>query len=77
MKVYPLFKQFFDVSSASVALLLLSPILLITAILIKIDSKGPVIFKQQRLGRYGKPFWMYKFRSMTVGAENQGSGVYS
>ncbi len=51
--------------------------MLIIAILIKIDSKGPVIFKQQRIGKNGKVFNIYKFRSMCVGAENKGSGVYS
>lgn len=58
-------------------LIILSPILLIVAIAIKIESPGPVIFKQTRLGRYGKPFTIYKFRSMCVGAEKKGSGQYS
>lgn len=50
----------------------------IIAILIKIDDpKSPVIFKQERLGKNGKIYWMYKFRSMRVGAEHTGSGVYS
>ncbi len=77
MKIYPIVKRTFDVCFASVAFIVLLPILLITAAIIKIDSKGPAIFKQKRLGRGGKPFWIYKFRSMTVGAEKQGSGVYS
>jgi sugar transferase EpsL len=51
---------------------------LIIAIAIKIDDpKGPVIFKQERLGKNGHVYWMYKFRSMKVGAEHTGSGVYS
>lgn len=62
---------------ALIALIILSPILFIVALLIKIDSKGPVIFKQERLGVNGVAFKMYKFRSMCVGAEKQGSGVYS
>lgn len=62
---------------ALVAIVILSPILLIVAIFIKIDSKGPVIFKQERLGVNGVPFKIWKFRSMCVGAEKQGSGVYS
>ncbi len=66
-----------DLTIAGLSTILLSPILLLVAIAIKTDSKGPVIFKQQRLGMHGKPFWIYKFRSMTVGAEKQGSGVYS
>ena len=52
----------------------LFPIMLITAVAIKIDSSGPMIFKQKRLGLSGKPFTMYKFRSMSVGAEL--GGVY-
>ena len=50
----------------------------IVAIMIKLeDPKGPVVFKQERIGQYGKVYWMYKFRSMKVGAEHTGSGVYS
>ncbi|MGN0572531.1 MAG: sugar transferase [Acutalibacteraceae bacterium] len=50
----------------------------VIAIMIKIDDpKGPVIFKQERLGKNGKVYTMYKFRSMKVGAEHTGSGVYS
>lgn len=51
--------------------------MLITAIAIKLDSPGPVIFKQERLGKGGKVFKMLKFRSMVVNAEHTGSGVYS
>lgn len=75
--MYPVFKRSFDICVAFVALVVLSPILLIVAVSIKIDSKGPIIFKQQRLGVGGVPFNMYKFRSMCVGAEKQGTGVYS
>lgn len=51
---------------------------IIIAIMIKLDDpKGPVIFKQERIGQYGKVYWMYKFRTMKVGAEHTGSGVYS
>ena len=62
---------------SSTALLLLSPVLLITAIAVKLESKGPVIFKQDRLGKGGKVFKIYKFRSMCQNAEHTGSGVYS
>ena len=69
--MYPIFKRTIDFIIAGVALILLSPFLLITAILIKLDSKGPVIFKQERLGKNGVPFKIWKFRSMCVGAEKQ------
>ena len=75
--MYSIFKRTLDFIIAGVALIVLSPFLLITAILIKIDSKGPVIFKQERLGKNGVPFKIWKFRSMCVGAEKQGTGVYS
>lgn len=71
------FKRIFDVIASLLMLILLSPILLIVAITIKIDSKGPVIFKQERIGKGGKVFRIYKFRSMCVNAEHTGSGVYS
>ena len=70
-------KRVFDIFFGILLFVLLIPLLLITAIVIRIDSKGHVIFKQQRLGQNGKPFWMYKFRSMVVGAEKIGTGVYS
>lgn len=62
------------------SLLLLSiawPILIVAAILIKLDSKGPIIFKQERIGLNGRVFQMLKFRSMQVNSEHTGSGVYS
>ena len=63
---------------AAVGIICFSWLYLILAIEIKIDDpKGPVIFKQERLGKNGKVYWMYKFRSMKVGAEHTGSGVYS
>ncbi len=71
------FKRFLDVFISVIALIVVSPFMLITAILIKAESPGPVIFKQQRLGKDGQVFWIYKFRSMCVGAEQTGSGVYS
>ena len=70
------FKRFFDIIFAILALILTSPILLITAIAIKIESKGPVIFVQKRVGKNGKVYNMYKFRSMCVGAEQQEGGVF-
>ncbi len=75
--MYSIFKRTIDFIIAGVALIVLSPFLLITAILIKLDSNGPIIFKQERLGKNGVPFKIWKFRSMCVGAEKQGTGVYS
>ena len=65
-----------DILFAFIGLIVLILPLLIVALIIKIDSKGPVIFKQQRVGKNGKVYWMYKFRSMCVGAEQQEGGVY-
>lgn len=67
-----------DVIIAVAGLLLFLWVYLLIAIAIKIeDPKGPVIFAQERLGKNGEIYWMYKFRSMKVGAEHTGSGVYS
>lgn len=55
-----------DLFGAVVALILFSPVMLITAIVIKVTSPGPLIFKQERIGLKNKPFYMYKFRSMVV-----------
>lgn len=74
---YRTVKRFLDVTASFLGLVLLSPLLLAVSILIKIDSRGPVIFRQTRIGRNGKVFEIYKFRSMCVGAEKTGSGVYS
>ena len=75
--MYKFFKRGADILISLLGLIILSPVLAITALCIKIDSKGPVIFKQQRLGKDGKVFEILKFRSMCVGAEHTGSGVYS
>ena len=70
------FKRFFDVFVSLVGLVLTSPILLIIAIAVKLESKGPVIFKQDRVGKGGKVYKMYKFRSMCTGAEQMAGGVF-
>ena len=75
--MYKSVKRFFDFTLALMALIVLSPVMFVVAIIIKITSPGPVIFKQKRIGLDGKVFEIYKFRSMVVGAESQGSGVYS
>ena len=59
-------KRSVDLFGAVVALILFSPVMLITAIVIKVTSPGPLIFKQERIGLKNKPFYMYKFRSMVV-----------
>ena len=75
--MYKTIKRVFDFIIALGALICLSPVMLVVAILIKLTSEGPVIFKQERIGKDGKVFEIYKFRSMCVDAEKQGSGVYS
>lgn len=66
VQAYHYVKRGLDVFIAATALVALSPVLLATSIAIKLDSKGPVIFKQKRTGKDGKEFDLYKFRSMTV-----------
>ena len=70
-------KRAIDTVIALLMLIILSPLLLITAAAIKLDSKGPIIFKQKRIGLHGKEFFILKFRSMAVDSEHTGSGVYS
>ncbi len=65
-------KRLFDILASGVGLLVLSPLFLVVAIWIKCDSKGPVFYKQQRVGRGNKDFWLYKFRSMRPGSDKQG-----
>ena len=75
--MYKFFKRFFDIAASLTAIVVLSPLMLVTAVAVKLDSKGPVIFKQERLGLKGKVFNIYKFRSMCCGAEHMGTGQYS
>jgi len=65
-------KRAFDLLVASTALLLLWPLLLVIAIMVKLDSPGPAIYRGERTGRYGKTFHILKFRSMVVDAESLG-----
>ena len=67
--VYRFFKRTFDIILSVIALIVLSPVFLIIAIFIKCDSRGPVFFKHHRIGKNGKPFGMYKFRSMVCDAD--------
>jgi lipopolysaccharide/colanic/teichoic acid biosynthesis glycosyltransferase len=72
-RFYPVFYAFVrraaDIAVSLLLIILLSPLFIIAAVLIKIDSRGPVIFKHVRLGRDSRPFMFYKFRSMRRGAE--------
>ncbi|UTW64698.1 sugar transferase [bacterium SCSIO 12741] len=70
-------KRFFDVIISILAMILLSPVYLITGIVIKITSPGPVFYSHQRIGIQGKPFTMYKFRSMRQDAESNGPQLSS
>jgi lipopolysaccharide/colanic/teichoic acid biosynthesis glycosyltransferase len=63
---YEWFKSVFDRVAAGVGLVLLAPIFAIVAIAIRLDDPGPVIFRQQRVGKHGRPFVFYKFRTMRV-----------
>jgi exopolysaccharide biosynthesis polyprenyl glycosylphosphotransferase len=68
-KINAQLKRIFDFIFALVALVFISPLLLITAIAIKLDSPGPVFYKQLRVGKRGKQFYCYKFRSMVINAD--------
>ncbi len=63
-------KRLMDVVLSIIAIILFLPLFIVLSILIKKSSKGPVIYKQERIGRFGKPFYIYKLRSMVEGAEN-------
>lgn len=76
-KKYIAFKRGIDIVVSGIGLIIVSPIMLLTAILIKIDSPGKVLFMQERIGKDGKVFKIAKFRSMCTGAEYTGTGVYS
>ncbi|HRI18720.1 MAG TPA: sugar transferase, partial [Burkholderiaceae bacterium] len=65
-------KRLFDLLGASAALLLLAPLMLALALWILLDSGGPVFYRQQRVGRFGRPFRIHKFRTMRPDADRQG-----
>lgn len=68
-------KRVFDIVISLILLIVFSPLFLIISLLIKIDSKGPVFYRQSRITRYGKEFRIFKFRTMIVGADKKGSLV--
>lgn len=65
--------RFFDVFFSFYGLCLLSPVFVLISLIIKIDSKGPVFYKQKRVGIFGNDFYLYKFRSMYVDSEKKGN----
>jgi lipopolysaccharide/colanic/teichoic acid biosynthesis glycosyltransferase len=65
-------KRLFDLVASGLGLLLLAPMLLAIALAIKLESPGPVFFRQERVGRFGKPFRIHKFRTMVTDAERRG-----
>lgn len=69
-------KRFLDIFFAALLVVILSPLMIVIAILIKIEDRGPVFFKQERLGKDGKTFLLYKFRTMVENAEKQGAGIF-
>ncbi|MGG7152307.1 sugar transferase [Clostridium neonatale] len=75
-KIYSIMKKIIDVTFSTMGLILLSPIFFIVSIFIKCESKGPIIFFQERVGLNGKMFKMYKFRSMVVNAEELKEKLY-
>ena len=69
-------KRLIDFFAAWVCLIVFSPLFLICYFAIKREDGGPAIFKQERIGRFGRPFYIYKFRSMVVDAEKDGPALY-
>ena len=73
--LYPTFKRAFDICLAAAGLLLVLPCFAVVAILMKLTDRGPIFYRQTRIGRLGKPFTIWKFRTMVVGAEKIGALV--
>lgn len=74
-KFYLIMKRFYDIVCSLILLLILSPIILVLSITIKFDSKGPIFYRQERITKYGKKFRIFKFRTMVVNADKQGTLV--
>lgn len=70
-------KRVFDLLASAAALLLLAPVYITLSILVRMDSPGPIFFRQERIGKHGRPFFIYKFRSMHVDAEKAGPALSS
>ena len=67
-------KRVFDLIVSALGIVIFSPLLILTALLVKVDSPGPIFFKQQRMGKEFRPFWIYKFRTMRKSLE-QGPNI--
>lgn len=65
-------KRLFDLVASGLGFLVLAPLLLVVALAIKLESPGPVFFRQERVGQFGKPFFIHKFRTMVTNAERNG-----
>lgn len=74
-KINEIIKRIFDFLASLLGIIILSPILLVVAIAIKIDSKGNILFMQKRIGKNGVPFYIYKFRTMVSDAEKIGKQI--
>lgn len=75
--IYRFLKRVIDVICSLLGIIALSPVLIIVSVLIKLESKGPIIFKQLRAGKDSKPFYIYKFRSMKVNTPNIATNDFS
>jgi len=69
-------KRLIDLFTALICLIVFSPLMLVCYIAVKREDGGPAIFKQERIGRFGRPFFIYKFRSMKIDAEKDGPALY-
>lgn len=70
-------KRIFDFIAACMAILILLPLFLFCYIAVRREDGGPAIFRQKRIGRFGRPFYIYKFRSMRIDAEKKGPALFS
>jgi exopolysaccharide biosynthesis polyprenyl glycosylphosphotransferase len=77
MKIQLIIKRLVDIIGSITLLIILLPLMLIISLIIKMDSSGPVIFVQERIGKDRKPFNIYKFRTMVLGAEHKGTGFFT
>lgn len=77
IRVHLVFKRILDVAIASVGILILLPVLALIALAVRLSSPGPILFRQERLGKLAKPFKIYKFRTMIDGAIQKGAGIYT